>query len=111
MLKPLRTLSISFALVAATATPQVFANDFEEQITRGQELYTEVNCAKCHAEGTHFAEGIRKSTDFPSLRGWVSGCAQFLKHDWFPEDETAVALYLNKVYYHYDVPVSAIAAE
>ncbi len=64
----------------------------------GKKLYQQANCIQCHASGLHFGEAAR---DFPALRGWVKSCTIYFKYDFFPSEETNIALYLNKAYYHY----------
>jgi len=80
------------------------AKNWDIQIELGKELFHENNCAQCHTK-TGFYDPIKKTTkNFKEVRGWVKSCVQYFNVAWFPEEETAVTLYLNDIYYKYPIP-------
>ena len=68
---------------------------------KGKKLFDDAKCMECHSVGDFKDKKIRKSKTFSEMKGRVSACQ--IAHDaqWFDEDEHAVAVYLNKEYYHF----------
>lgn len=68
----------------------------------GKKLFDDAKCMECHNIGDFKDKKIRKSKIFSEMKGRVSACQ--IAHDaqWFDEDEHAVAVYLNKEYYHFE---------
>ena len=78
----------------------IYANEISQDAKKGEELYLEANCQKCHNQGYDYDPKKNKIKTYSQLAGWVTSCANFFDIDWFPEDEEAyVNTYLNEIYY------------
>ncbi|HMV62182.1 MAG TPA: cytochrome c [Zoogloea sp.] len=73
----------------------------------GEKLAREHRCADCHrrligGDGSAlYTRPDRKVTSRDKLTAQVSFCSSQLKTGWFPEEEEAVAAWLNQRYYHF----------
>lgn len=74
---------------------------------QGEKLARERQCAACHQRlvggdgSTLYTRPDRKVTSRAKLAAQVSFCSTQLKTGWFPEEEEAVAAWLNQRYYHF----------
>ncbi len=66
---------------------------------RGEVLY-QAQCGACHNSSVHWREKTL-AKDWPGLRAWVRHWERFNELKWDEGDITAVARYLNRLYYHY----------
>lgn len=94
--------NIGFVFVLFWITLSVQADDIE--IEKGKALFHTENCAGCHFKSGSYSPLKSTATDFKEVRGWIKSCAQYFNIAWFPEEETATALYLNEIYYQYPLP-------
>ncbi len=81
-----------------------YANYMKE----GAKLYKDANCAKCHLSPDKFdpnsikKEGLSfKSKSFKDVKQWIINCDSFFEVGWFPEEQEAVAKFLNKKFYKF----------
>ncbi len=75
-------------------------------INEAKELYLDAKCNKCHLDGNKFDPNSIKKDGFISkvktkkdLLKWVRDCNSYFNIGWFPEEESKVTNYLNKIYY------------
>jgi cytochrome c peroxidase len=68
-------------------------------VQKGQELFNEANCKKCHITNGKFDKMKGKVQNIKNLATWVSNCDNSLQIGWFPEEQEKVTKYLNETYY------------
>ncbi len=66
---------------------------------RGEVLY-QAQCGACHNSSVHWRDQ-RLAKNWELLRSWVRHWERFNELKWDEDDITAVARYLNRLYYHY----------
>lgn len=71
-------------------------------VTRGELLYS-THCIACHSSEVHWRDK-RLARDWNSLRAEVRRWQRLSGLGWGNDDITAVARYLNGLYYHFPVP-------
>ncbi len=69
---------------------------------RGEILYA-AQCGSCHNNHVHWRDQ-RLAKNWALLRSWVRHWEKFNELKWSEDDITAVARYLNRLYYHYPEP-------
>lgn len=88
---------------ALAQTPPVFK---EANPAEGRKLMSERQCDACHAQkwgndGQDIYRPGQHIKDVAQLRKQVSQCNTGLNLNLFPEEETDIAAWLNKTYYHF----------
>ncbi|MGC9161925.1 MAG: c-type cytochrome [Thiomonas sp.] len=89
---------------AADPMPQEFQG---ANLAKGQQLYTELKCAACHAErmmgstSAMYTRADRKVHNPKQLLAFTQMCVTQLNHDLFPEEVKDIAAYLNQTYYKF----------
>ena len=86
-----------FPAIVFLSTVNAYA--LSEEAKEGKVLYTEANCMKCHGISPKYDPKKLKATDFEKVNSWVRLCDTQLEIGWFPEEQEAVAQYLNESYY------------
>lgn len=96
---------LSGAADAADATPDpaLFRG---ADLVLGQRLVAEHRCSQCHAQrvggdGSAIYRPKGRVNHPAALRAMVERCETQLGLQWFPEDVTAVAAWLNRQHYHF----------
>ena len=95
-----RVLAVLFALVPLSG---MAAPDAAE----GKRLVEQSKCEICHHNQTLgdakaiYLRKDRRVTSMAKLKSQVAVCNSQLKLQLFPEDEEAIAAYLNETYYHF----------
>ena len=70
--------------------------------SRGELLYS-THCIACHTDKVHWRDK-KLARDFKSLRTQVRRWQKLSDLGWSEDDVSAVAVYLNTLYYHYPEP-------
>ena len=89
---------------AADATPHEFQG---ANMVKGQQYYTDLKCAACHAErmmgsaSAMYTRPDRKVHNPKQLLAFTQMCVTQLNHDLFPEEVKDIAAYLNQTYYKF----------
>ena len=93
-------------LILIVLTILGFSSEDNKSISEAKELYLEANCQKCHLQDEKFdpnsikKEGLAsKVKKLKDLKKWIVDCDNYFSVGWFPEEQEAVAKYLNSVYY------------
>ncbi|MDD4887799.1 MAG: cytochrome c [Thiomonas sp.] len=74
---------------------------------KGQQYYTDLKCAACHAErmmgsaSAMYTRPDRKVHNPKQLLAFTQMCVTQLNHDLFPEEVKDIAAYLNQTYYKF----------
>jgi hypothetical protein len=77
--------------------------ELSESSSAGRETYLEANCQKCHNSDTQYTPKAKAVKNEFLLKKWVSSCMVFFNHSWFPDEKRDVELYLNEIYYKFDL--------
>ena len=85
---------ISLLIAGLMVTTAVFA-DAEE----GKEMFTDAKCMECH-NNEDFTDS-KKVHDFATLEKRVRACQLSNSIQWFDEDVTSVAEYMNEEFYKF----------
>ncbi len=76
-------------------------------LVKGQQAYTDLKCAACHAErmmgstSAMYTRPDRKVHNPRQLLAFTQMCVTQLNHDLFPEEVKDIAAYLNQTYYKF----------
>lgn len=106
-LHPRHALMLAAALLLATAAsaqvPQAFKSANPDE---GQKLVSERQCDSCHAQkwgndGKDVYRPGKHIHNVAELRKQVNQCNTGLNLNLFPEEETDIAAWLNRSYYHF----------
>jgi mono/diheme cytochrome c family protein len=87
----------STAFFFAAATGALVLPTYAADPTRGELLY-ETHCIGCHSTQVHWRDQ-RLAVDWITLNTQVRRWQNTIRLDWSDEDVTAVAAYLNNMYY------------
>jgi len=87
----------ALCVLAGMLEPAHAAADTDE--SRGEMLYS-THCIACHTTHVHWRDK-RLATDWPSLEKQVRRWQHNTGLSWSDEDVSAVARYLNALYYHF----------
>ncbi len=98
-MRPIRTLLLSFGLLAALSVP-VMAQD-QAARSRGELLYSTF-CVACHTTQMHWRDK-RNAADLPGLRAQVRRWQGNIGQSWSDADIEEVVQHLNRLYYKYPV--------
>jgi len=93
----------------AQATPLApAAAEFQgADVAKGQQFYTELKCAACHAQrmmgqaAAMYTRSDRKVHNPKQLLAFTQMCVTQLNHELFPDEVKDIAAYLNQTYYHF----------
>ncbi len=99
MSRYLLALLFAFSITPARADNMMPAPDAD----RGEVLYA-AQCGDCHTTHVHWRDQ-RLAKNWELVRAWVRHWDRFNELKWSEDDITAVARYLNRLYYHYPEPV------
>ena len=97
------------SVVLSMAATGVFAasNTTEPLVNTGRKLIAEAKCEACHASklggdgSAMYSRADRRVTGKSGLLAQVSRCNTDLNLGLFPEDEAAIAAYLNATHYKF----------
>jgi mono/diheme cytochrome c family protein len=89
----------STAFFFAAATGALVLPTYAADPTRGELLY-ETHCIGCHSTQVHWRDQ-RLAVDWITLNTQVRRWQSTVRLDWSDEDVTAVASYLNKLFYDF----------
>jgi len=99
----------ALSVVLSMAATGVFAAPVttEPLVNTGKKLTAEAKCETCHASklggdgSTMYSRADRRVTSKSALLAQVSRCNTELSLGLFPDDEVAIAAYLNASYYKF----------
>lgn len=97
------TLLLSLLLVSAP----VFANPFPKGDAKIGKTLHDKSCTSCHASMTSgdgsaiYSRLERKVKNPQQLQARIRNCNANVGANWFPDEESHVAAYLNNAYYHF----------
>ncbi len=97
-------LALPSMVHAADALPHEFQG---ANLVKGQQYYTDLKCAACHAErmmgstSAMYTRADRKVHNPKQLLAFTQMCVTQLNHDLFPEEVRDIAAYLNHTYYKF----------
>lgn len=89
-------------LLTLLAYPALASTQPVRDVTRGELLYS-THCIACHSSEVHWRDK-RLARDWNSLRAEVRRWQRLSGLGWGNDDITAVARYLNGLYYHFPAP-------
>jgi cytochrome c2 len=98
----------SMMLVSAARAAETLPAEFAgADVAKGQQFYTQLKCAACHAErmmgstSAIYTRSDRKVHNPKQLLAFTQMCVTQLNHDLFPEEVKDIAAYLNQTYYKF----------
>ena len=107
-LATIHAFGVASALFALAATGAFAASDAAEALVNtGRKLIAEAKCEACHASklggdgSAMYSRADRRVTGKSGLLAQVSRCNTDLNLGLFPEDEAAIAAYLNATHYKF----------
>lgn len=99
--------SLLAAMVLALAAAPLYAASFDKGDPKIGKTLTDKSCVSCHVsmfggDGSKiYTRADHKVKNAKQLAARVAGCNANTGANWFPEDETHVAAYLNQQYYKF----------
>ncbi|WP_298289999.1 cytochrome c [Thiomonas sp.] len=99
---------LTLGSAALAAAPGAEPAEFHGvNVARGQQFYTELQCASCHAQrmmgqaAAMYTRSDRKVHNARQLLAFTQMCVTQLNHELFPDEVRDIAAYLNQTYYHF----------
>ena len=90
---------IHSSLLIATCSITLHASSLSDDALKGEKLFNEAKCKKCHIVDGKFDKMNEKVQSIENLASWVSTCDNSLQVGWFPEEQKKVTKYLNETHY------------
>ena len=104
----IHAFSAIFVVLSMAATTAFAASDATDaMVNAGRKLLVEAKCEACHASklggdgSAMYSRADRRVTGKSGLLAQVSRCNTDLNLGLFPEDEAAIAAYLNATHYKF----------